>query len=314
MDRSAPLQQLLIVTGPTGSGVSTVLQGLAHRGWMTVDNLSPAVLAQPAFISGLLASGQSIALGLQGSSPDKGFTSIHWTEAFPMVTLTLLALTASAPVLAGRTSAYTPVSSPPSPLGRGTFRQEEGEGLLPSTSGRGSDEVRGEGIKGLDNKTDYVLDTSRMSVEELWAKVGQLLEGTSAAAPMLTLCLQSFAFKRGVPLDADWVLDVRFLPNPFYDPALKALTGLDPAVSQFVFAHPDSAAFFDGLTGLLLPTLPLYQQQGRARVTVAIGCTGGKHRSVAMVERLAGFVKSAGMPYPISVHHRETPYWQQPVS
>jgi UPF0042 nucleotide-binding protein len=123
----------------------------------------------------------------------------------------------------------------------------------------------------------------------------------------LTICLQSFAYKRGIPADSHWVLDARGLPNPFYVAELKPKTGLQPEVQAYVLGDSEAEAFLTRLESALVGSLPSYQQEGRQRLMVSIGCTGGKHRSVTLVERLAERLK--GLSYAVVIHHREAPYW-----
>lgn len=118
-----------------------------------------------------------------------------------------------------------------------------------------------------------------------------------------TLTLMSFSYRRGLPETADMAVDVRFLKNPFYDTALSKLTGLDQAAGDYIESDPDFAAFFSHLTELLLPLLPRYFTEERKNFTFAIGCTGGQHRSVYVVEKLAAFLRDKG--YKVTVQHRD---------
>jgi UPF0042 nucleotide-binding protein len=113
----------------------------------------------------------------------------------------------------------------------------------------------------------------------------------------------SFSFRHGLPREADLVFDVRFLDNPYYDPALRPLTGLDPAVAAHVAADPSFPAFFDGLTGLLQPLLPRYDREGKSYLTIAIGCTGGRHRSVFVAEKLSRWLERQGQR--VTLDHRD---------
>ena len=113
----------------------------------------------------------------------------------------------------------------------------------------------------------------------------------------------SFAYRNGVPREADLVFDVRFLRNPHYDPVLGPRTGNDPQVAAFVAADPGYASFCTALDALLLPLLPRYRDEGKSYLTIAVGCTGGRHRSVVVAERLKGVLQRAG--YPASLHHRD---------
>ncbi len=120
---------------------------------------------------------------------------------------------------------------------------------------------------------------------------------------MTQVALLSFSFKQGLPPAADMVIDARFLRNPFYDSSLKNSSGLDKAAGEYIESDPDFATFFQNLTALLLPLLPRYLEKDREKFTLAIGCTGGRHRSVYVVEKLAGFLRSKG--YDVAVTHRD---------
>lgn len=148
---------------------------------------------------------------------------------------------------------------------------------------------------------DRVIDTSRMTVHELRRALVDLYGET--AAPGLRVNLLSFGYKFGVPYDADLVFDCRFLPNPFFVDRLKAQDGRVPAVRQYVVEHPEGRELVSRLHQLLEYLLPRYQKEGKAYLTVAIGCTGGRHRSVALVEELRGFV--AGKDVSVQVTHRD---------
>ena len=125
----------------------------------------------------------------------------------------------------------------------------------------------------------------------------------ASRGPALRMAVMSFGFKYGVPLDADYVLDMRFLPNPFWVPELRPLTGRDAAVADFVLGRPGATEFVDGVVGWMKPVLAGYLAEGRRYVTLAVGCTGGKHRSVAVAEALAG--RLAGADISSFVVHRD---------
>ncbi|HET6468312.1 MAG TPA: RNase adapter RapZ [Geminicoccaceae bacterium] len=158
-------------------------------------------------------------------------------------------------------------------------------------------------LRPLKAAADLVIDTSRLSLAEL----RRLLVGhfAPAAESRLTLTITSFSFRHGLPREADLVLDVRFLANPHYVDALRPLTGLEPAVQAHVAADPGFAGFMERLDALLLPLLPRYRGEGKSYLTVAIGCTGGQHRSVFVAEALSERLRSAG--WPVTTVHRDLP-------
>ena len=158
---------------------------------------------------------------------------------------------------------------------------------------------------------NYIIDTTSLKTRELKQRLMTIFSGEKIADTMrIELC--SFGFKRGLPCQADLVYDVRFLPNPFYIKGLGNHTGLDADVRDFVLKHPVTAEFMLKLADMLLFLLPHYQEEGKHRLAIAIGCTGGAHRSVAITEWLGGFLRSKG--YQVDVSHRdldlEQAYWK----
>jgi UPF0042 nucleotide-binding protein len=151
------------------------------------------------------------------------------------------------------------------------------------------------------DSADVVIDTSGLSPH----RFKQLLVGHFALGRSVDtrLSVMSFSYRRGLPREADLVFDVRFLKNPHYQPALKPLTGRDPAVAAFVASDPDYRPFLDGLKGLVGPLLPRFDAEGKSYLTIAVGCTGGRHRSVAVAEELADWLRSAGRS--VTLSHRD---------
>ncbi|MDQ6715979.1 MAG: RNase adapter RapZ [Actinomycetota bacterium] len=142
----------------------------------------------------------------------------------------------------------------------------------------------------LRSEADIIVDTSGLNVHQLSAKITSLFQGADVA--QLRMAVMSFGFKYGVPLDADFVYDMRFLPNPFWVPELRPLTGQDETVSEFVLSQAGAGEFVDGVVALMQPVVDGYVREGRRYVTLSVGCTGGKHRSVAVAERLAAELAS----------------------
>ena len=140
-------------------------------------------------------------------------------------------------------------------------------------------------LRDLRSNADILIDTSGLNVHQLSAKVHELVGDTGG--PALRVAVMSFGFKYGIPLDADLVFDMRFLPNPFWNPELRPFSGKDEVVRDFVLGQPGAREFLDGVLALLEPMTQGYLREGRSYVTLAVGCTGGKHRSVAMAEELA---------------------------
>jgi UPF0042 nucleotide-binding protein len=148
---------------------------------------------------------------------------------------------------------------------------------------------------------DRIIDTSAFTVHELRAALRARLETPESGA--MTISLVSFGYKYGLPTDADLALDCRFLPNPFFVEDLRPKTGLDPAVAEYVLGRPDATEFLEHVLGLLRFTLPRYQHEGKSYLTIAIGCTGGHHRSVVLVEALRE--RLAALGHRVLVRHRD---------
>lgn len=151
-------------------------------------------------------------------------------------------------------------------------------------------------------RADFVLDTSAFSAAKLRSELLSLFGGGDTQQA-LNVSVMSFGFKNGLPLEADLVFDVRFLPNPYYVPELKHLTGLDEPVREYVFASEAAGRFLERLEPLLAFLLPQYLQEGRTELVIAVGCTGGRHRSTAMAHHLANYIGELG--YPVSESHRD---------
>ncbi len=153
----------------------------------------------------------------------------------------------------------------------------------------------------LKNEADQVIDTSEISIHDLRRLIAGHYRFDSTHG--LTLFVTSFSFRHGVPREADLVFDARFLANPHWDQALRLLTGRDKAVADYIRRDPDYFLFMEHLSGLLLPLLPRFQQEGKSYLTIAVGCSGGRHRSVMVAEELAKIFADAG--YAVSTGHRD---------
>ena len=156
-------------------------------------------------------------------------------------------------------------------------------------------------MRNLRADADVVIDTSNLNVHQLRYRVGHLYGSGDEQATRFQV--MSFGFKNGVPVDADMVFDVRFLPNPYWVPSLRPQTGLSSAVSEYVLSQPGASEFLDQLEGLMATVAPGYEREGKRQATLAIGCTGGKHRSTAMSEAFAERLRARGIQ--VSVLHRD---------
>ncbi len=164
-----------------------------------------------------------------------------------------------------------------------------------SPGGRAIDGIRKEEeiLRDIKKKATHVVDTSNMLPQHLKKRVRDLFSDGADGLPM-TIDVMSFGFKYGIPLDSDLVFDVRFLPNPFYEPDLKPLTGLDAPVRDYIMSYDQSCTFCDKLTDLLQFLVPQYAEEGKSNLVISIGCTGGKHRSVTVAEHLAKSLMAGG--------------------
>jgi UPF0042 nucleotide-binding protein len=265
--------QIVLITGMSGSGKSVALHALEDSGFYCVDNLPPELLE--AFIDverSHHAERVAVAIDVRSAASLPGLPQRLAALRERDMALTILFLDASDDVLIRRyseTRRMHPLSVRHSADQRRALVDAlalERELLAPLREGA------------------LVIDTSQLKAAQLRTEVKSLLVRTPAP---LALVFESFAFKRGVPMDADFVFDVRMLPNPHYDPALRPLTGLDPAVAAYLEAEPEVAEMRTHITRFLEHWLPRLVRDHRSYVTVAIGCTGGQHRSVYLVERLA---------------------------
>jgi len=278
---SAPPQgtELLVITGLSGAGRSTTAHVLEDLGWYVVDNLPPQMLtplAQLAAQAGGAVPKVAVVLDVRG----RGFsTDLAASLAEVRVRRSTVFLEASDAVLVRRFESVRR----PHPL------QEEGR-ILDGI------EAERELLRDLRASADVVIDTSDLNVHQLAAEVTRAFGEDEVTRLRLTLL--SFGFKYGLPTDADHVVDVRFLPNPHWVPDLRPLTGRDAPVSDFVLGQDGAEEFLDRYAAALQPVIAGYQREHRRYATVAIGCTGGKHRSVAMTlalaERLARLGDEAG--------------------
>ena len=158
-------------------------------------------------------------------------------------------------------------------------------------------------LKPLRRRAGHIIDTSDLPAAQLKEELRRLFVGGREARESMRVNVTSFGFKHGVPREADLVFDVRFLPNPFYVPELRALSGLDAPVQEYVFAGGQAEELLGYLRPLLAFLLPRYVEEGKTSLMAAVGCTGGHHRSVAVAHKLAGFVRELG--YSVSEHHRD---------
>ena len=288
---SAPQQaRFVVITGLSGSGKSTSLKALEDMGFYAVDNLPVELL--PAFVNLPLSVREQsfqVALGMdaRGSGFADSFPGILRRLAGDGFNIELLFLEASEEVLIRRYSQ--------------TRRQHP---LAAGHDGQVVDSIRDEKqmLAPIRELATHVLDTSRLTVHDLKRETKSLF--SYLAKPKgFQINLISFGFKYGIPSEADLLMDVRFLPNPYFVEGLRPLDGRDRQVVDFVFGSEATKRFLELYMGLLDFLLPLYHKEGKSRLTIGIGCTGGHHRSVAISEWLAE--KLEGEDRRIALRHRD---------
>jgi UPF0042 nucleotide-binding protein len=278
--------RVVLVTGMSGAGHSTALKALEDMGYEAIDNLPLSLV--PSLVRAGPGEHPPLAIGIDIRTRDFGiapFTAALDPLAGPSgIDLRVVFLDCEDELLRRR---YTE-----------TRRRHPLAGDRPVNDGIRLERER---VSPLRARADLVIDTSALTVADL----RRLLQGHFAldAAPGVNVFVTSFSYRNGLPRDADLVFDVRFLDNPHYDPVLRSLTGLDPAVGARIAADPGFPSFFERLTALLLPLLPRYHNEGKSYLTIAIGCTGGQHRSVYVAERLAAWLREQGQRAGLS--HRD---------
>lgn len=284
--------RIILITGISGSGKSVGLNALEDAGYFCVDNLPPSLLR--ALVATRIEEGaENLAVAVDARSASSLAelpADINWLKEQGH-NVKVVFLTAKTESLINRFS-ETRRSHPLSHR----FASSLQKGELPTlTECLRQERDMLSAIEGL----GHMIDTSGLSANQLRAWIKELVESESTP---LTLLFESFAFKFGVPLDADLVFDVRVVPNPFYDKSLRPLTGRDQPVAAFLEAQPDAVDLLADIRQFVEKWLPSFKKDNRSYLTVAIGCTGGQHRSVFMVERLAAHFQSKAR---ILVRHRE---------
>lgn len=263
----------VVVTGLSGSGKSTVLRALEDLGFYAVDNLPTRLL--PEFVRLPLqpvGQGFKAALGMDVREPD-------FLELFPRLRRDLAAQGLDIEVIYLEASDEALIRR---------FSQTRRQHPLAAQAGGLEAGIRLERdrTRPIRDMAQHVLDTSRFNIHDLKGEVFRLYENAAPPAPF-HVSLLSFGFKYGLPPEADLVMDVRFLANPYFIDDLRPLDGRDQRVVDYVFGQDTTTEFLNRYKDLLSFLLPLYRAEGKSRLTVAVGCTGGKHRSVAVAEWLA---------------------------
>jgi UPF0042 nucleotide-binding protein len=287
-ENQKPEKELVIVTGISGAGKASALKAFEDLGFHAVDNLPLGMLAEFARLICKSAEVERAAIVVdvrEGATLDRLPDILK--EVRKLLPTRVVFLDAQDAVLVRRYSE----TRRPHPLRRS------------ETVSRSIVEER-QLLDPIRNVADTLIDTSNFNVHELRAHI-QSRFGKEERKPQLFISCLSFGFKNGVPLDADIVFDVRFLPNPHFVPEFRKRTGKDPKVAAYVRSFPQTEEFLERVSELMLYLLPHYVDEGKSYLTVAFGCTGGQHRSVMMAEEVKKRLKKAG--YQVKTAHRDIP-------
>lgn len=279
---------IIIITGLSGSGKSVAIDALEDAGFFCVDNMP--VLLLPKFLELRLGSAseiQKLALGMD--IREKEFVK-KYQQGFEQLrqdgyNLEILFLEASEKALLERysqTRRQHPVSN--------------GDNLLDSIR------AEKEQLKGLKEIADKIIDTSDLTIHQLKEVITKYAY-RGIKVERMQIAVLSFGFKYGIPLEADLLIDVQFMPNPYFIPELKNLNGKDQQVKQFVKRAPETQKFLEKYLSLLEYLIPLYEKEGKSYLTIAVGCTGGRHRSVTIAEDISNHVKKLNRK--ITLTHRD---------
>ncbi|MCI8469872.1 MAG: RNase adapter RapZ [Eggerthellaceae bacterium] len=287
------MPSLVIVTGMSGAGRTEAMHVFEDLGYFCVDNLPSSLIGSLVDLDGVMRaddgpSKRRLAVVCDARNRDffGSLSSALDDLSARGVEYTVLFLDADDEKLVSRYKSSRrrhPMCEEGTTIGQGIQRERR---LLMD----------------LRDAADHVIDTTDMLPQKLRTTIRELF-GTGNERKGLAVTVYSFGFKHGAPLDADLVMDVRFLPNPYYDPQLRPLTGLDAPVRDFVMFRDETTEFLKAWKGLLDVVMPGYVAEGKQQLAIAVGCTGGQHRSVALAEATGDYLKSRG--YRVSVAHRD---------
>ena len=282
---------VVIITGMSGSGRTQAMHVFEDMGYFCIDNLPPRLILQLAEIVGINAGvGRHLAVTSDLRSQglfDELLDAIQTLRAHEM-TCKVVFLEASDEVLIRR------------------YSENRRRHPLAKRGESTADAIQRERVALADirDRADMVIDTSRLRTSALRTRLRKAFSELTDQQ-LMDVHVFSFGFKHGMPVEADLMIDVRFLPNPFYDPEMRTLTGLDQKVSDFVLEHPKTKEFLTAWYQLLDAVMPGYIAEGKPQLSIAIGCTGGQHRSVAIAEATARYLER--QQYHVSISHRDLP-------
>ncbi|NPV91651.1 MAG: RNase adapter RapZ [Firmicutes bacterium] len=282
--------QIVIITGLSGAGKTTAVRSLEDLGYYCIDNLPPTLI--PKFIE-LCSQSEgkinkiALVIDIRGGKFFESFAESLTALDQIGFQYEIFFLEASDDILVRRFK-ESRRRHPLAPLGSVL------EGIL----------AERKLLQDLRGRANLIVDTSSLSVQDLKEKIIELFGSNSTTAKM-TITLVSFGYKYGIPLDSDLVMDVRFLPNPFYLEEMREQTGLDDPVKQFVLQHQTTRTFLQRFTNLLKFLIPHYIREGKTHLGIAIGCTGGQHRSVVLANSIGEALNKKG--FEVIVKHRDLP-------
>ena len=287
-DNDANLQEVTIVTGMSGAGRSTAIKAFEDLGWYVVDNLPPEMIRPLMEVAGRAAGSLpklTVAVDIRGGKLLETFQDFV-NEIRKTHVVHVLFLDATEEAIVRRYES----SRRPHPL------QRDGDTVLDAIR------LERERLREIRSDADVLIDTSELNVHQLAHRIRERF--AEPADDKLQLTLMSFGFKYGSPQDADLVVDMRFLPNPFWSLDLRPYNGRDKQVSDFVLAQEGAEEFSEHFVGMLEPVIRGYERENKRHALIGIGCTGGKHRSVAMTEHLANKLRGRE-DVQVSVRHRD---------
>lgn len=284
----ADVLELVIITGMSGAGKTVVLQTFEDLGYFCVDNMPPSLL--PKFWELVKESGKISRVCLVIDLRSRAFfdeimTAIGSLDNTSFITTKTIFLDASDDVLVSR------------------YKETRRNHPLTQTAGTLSEGIKKERelLMDIRSRAQWVVDTSKTTPRQLREMILEKFQDKEHG--LFHIEVVSFGFKYSAPIDADILMDVRFLPNPHYVDELRPLTGLDKAVYDYVMQQPETETFYRKFTDLLDYIIPGYKKEGKTSVTIGIGCTGGQHRSVALTERVALHLQNDG--YVVNITHRD---------
>ncbi|OUO60727.1 RNase adapter RapZ [Olsenella sp. An270] len=286
---AARVPDVVVITGMSGSGRTQALHVFEDMGYYCIDNLPPRLLLQLAELVGINSGvGRHLAvtcdLRSQGLFDEfaESVTRLREHE----ISCSVVFLDTSDDVLMRRYDENRrrhPLAAPGESLDRAIARERSG-------------------LAAVRDAADLVIDTSRLRTADLRSRLRRAFSELTDQQ-LMEVSVFSFGFKHGMPVEADLMIDVRFLPNPFYDPVMRTLTGKDQIVADFVLGNPTTEKFMDAWERLLDVVMPGYVTEGKSHLSIAVGCTGGQHRSVAIAEATASYLEKGG--YHVSISHRD---------